>query len=98
MVGFTVFIAIASATAGPIPSSENGWIVCISSQGYLWAHAVKQIDAKRQRSPDPELVPNNPYTRLQVDRPNYRMGTCKCDSLDLQSARETVGLSAGQKP
>src|SRR5712671_5203551 len=35
MVDFTVFIAIASATARPMPSSENGYSVCISSQGYL---------------------------------------------------------------
>src|SRR6266851_1198830 len=35
MVDFTVFIAIASATARPMPSSENGYSVCVSSQGYL---------------------------------------------------------------
>src|ERR1700738_2171973 len=35
MVDFTVFIAIASATARPMPSVENGYGVCISSQGYL---------------------------------------------------------------
>src|SRR5260370_35716125 len=35
MVDFTVFIAIASATARPMPYSENGYSVCISSQGYL---------------------------------------------------------------
>ena len=35
MVDFTVFIAIASATAWPMPSAENGYSVCISGQGYL---------------------------------------------------------------
>ena len=34
MVDLTVFIAIASATARPIPSSENGYSVCRSNQGY----------------------------------------------------------------
>jgi GAF domain-containing protein len=35
MVDLTVFIAIASATARSIPSTENGYSVCMSSQGYL---------------------------------------------------------------
>src|SRR5580692_6785196 len=35
MVDFTVFIAMASATARAMPSSENGYSVCMSSQGYL---------------------------------------------------------------
>ena len=35
MVDFTVFIAMASATARAIPSSEKGYSVCISNQGYL---------------------------------------------------------------
>ena len=35
IVDFTVFIAIASATALLTPSSENGYSVCISSQGYF---------------------------------------------------------------
>ncbi len=36
MVDFTVFMASASATARAIPSSEKGYSVCISSQGYRW--------------------------------------------------------------
>jgi len=33
IVDFTVFIAMASATARPIPSSEKSNSVCMSSQG-----------------------------------------------------------------